>query len=57
MFVAKEKGHKFMYYDPKKAMFYKDFEAQMHAVDMTFPEFVNKLRSKKPDDSRYVNLH
>ena len=52
VFVAKDKGHKFMYYDPKKARSRKDFNPQMHSVDMSFPGFVHRLRSSKPDDNR-----
>ncbi|XP_038061273.1 hypoxia-inducible factor 1-alpha inhibitor-like [Patiria miniata] len=52
VFAAKGTGHKFMYYDPKKAANCKDFEPQMHAVDMTFPEFVHRFRTSKPEDSR-----
>ncbi|XP_033643866.1 hypoxia-inducible factor 1-alpha inhibitor-like [Asterias rubens] len=52
VFEAKDRGHKFMYYDPKKAQFNKDFKPQMQSMNLSFPDFVHRLRASRPGDNR-----
>lgn len=46
-------NHKFKYYDEAKIKQYKtNFVPPTRRVDITFPEFVKKLREWKPGDER-----
>lgn len=46
--VYKSKNKKFQYFDDKKVDTFKDFEKPMEHMDLTFPEFVKKLKTAKP---------
>ena len=49
-------NHKFKYYDEAKIKQYKtNFVPPTRRVDLTFPEFVKKLREWKPGDERYIH--
>lgn len=50
-------NHKFKYYDEAKIKQYKtNFVPPTRRVDLTFPEFVKKLREWKPGDERYYSF-
>lgn len=53
--VFLSKNHKFKYYDEAKIKLYKtNFVPPTRRLDMTFSEFVKKLRDWKPGDERFV---
>ena len=50
--VYKSSNHKFMYHNDKKGKVTKDFRPPTVSQEMTFPEFVKMLSSKKNSDSK-----
>lgn len=55
--VYKSKNKRFQYFDDKKVDTFKDFEKPMDHMDLTFPEFVRKLKTAKPGKDKYINFN
>lgn len=52
--VYKSNNKRFQYFDDKKVDSCKDFQKPMEHMDLTFSEFVSKLKTAKAGKDRYI---